>query len=61
MYKWIYGNKCVENIEEWNKEKPSDKDMLTTTLDCWDAHQFLYEDKLPEDWYGTIFWKIEEI
>lgn len=34
MYKLIYGNKCVENIEEWNKEKPSDKDMLTTTLDC---------------------------
>ena len=34
MYKLIYGNKCVENIEEWNKEKPSDKDKLTTTLDC---------------------------
>ena len=61
MFKLIYGNKYIENVEEWNKEKPSDRDMLTTALDCLDAYQFLCKDELPEDWYGTIFWKIEEI
>lgn len=61
MFKLIYGNKYIENVEEWNKEKPSDSDMLTTALDYLDAYQFLCKDELSEDWYDTMFWRIEEI
>ena len=56
----IYGNKYMENHEEWHKEKPSDEDMLTTTLDYLNAYEFLYEDNLPDDYYESVYWRIEE-
>ena len=54
----VYGNKYIKNREEWNKEKPDDKDMLTTTLDFLNAYD--EAEKTPDDWYDSLFWKIEE-
>lgn len=57
----VYGNKYTVNEEEWNREIPTDKDMLTATLDYLDSMQWLYDDGcLPSDWLDSIFWRINE-
>lgn len=59
----LYGNKYVTNEEEWNKEKPSDKDMFTATLDYLQTQEEYFRDendKLPEDWFDTVFWREEK-
>lgn len=58
----VYGNKYTTNEEEWNKEKPSDEDMLTATLDYLQSQEEDFRDendKLPEDWFDTVFWREE--
>lgn len=59
----VYGNKYVANEEEWNKEKPSDEDMLTATLDYLQTQEEYFRDendKLPENWFDTVFWREEK-
>lgn len=54
----VYGNKYITNEEEWNKEKPSDKDILNATLDYLQSQEEYFRDendKLPEDWFDTVF------
>ena len=59
----VYGNKYIENREEWNKEKPNDKDMLTATLDFLNAYEFVFGEveEIPDDWYDDLFWRTEEL
>lgn len=58
----VYGNKYIENREEWDEEKPSNKDMLTTTLDFLNAYEFAFGERenIPDDWYDGLFWRAEE-
>jgi hypothetical protein len=56
----IYGNDYIENCEEWNKSRPTAEDMKSVTIDYLQAYEFLYDDNLPEDWYDSAYWMIEE-
>lgn len=65
MKKLEYGNKYVTNTEDIDESKIdqiSDEDMKTATLDFLDSMQYYFLDedlRLPEDWYESIYWKIE--
>lgn len=56
----IYGNDYIENLEEWNKARPTEEDMKTTTIDYLQSYECLYDDNLPEDWYDSMYWMIKE-
>ena len=56
----IYGNDYIENREEWNKARPTDEDMKTATIDYLESYECLYDDNIPEDWYSSMYWMIQE-
>lgn len=56
----VYGNDYIENREEWSKARQTEKDMKTTTIDYLQAYEYLYDDNLPEDWYNSMYWMIQE-
>lgn len=60
-----YGNKYVYNTEVTNIVL-SKKDLLTVALDFldsrpdYDKEEFITNDKLPDDWYDSVFWNVKD-
>ncbi len=60
-----YGNKYVSNTEVTNVFL-SKEDLLTVALDFLDSlpdyekEDFIINDKLPDDWYDSMFWNVKD-
>ena len=64
MFELVYGNAYTCNHEESNSNNYDEESMLTSALDFLETVENDYMDennKLPDDWFDTIFWKCNKI
>lgn len=55
----VYGNKFTENVEEYKEHYDlSTHSWILDFLD--DEEQYYPEESKTEEWYSTIFYRVEE-